>query len=111
MDQLTTWWNLVQTIGCEINVWLGLARPSALVSFLLSPDAETRWLAADMLYSYRDQTLVAPVFVVLQKESDPHVRKRLIWILETNKAWDELFSCLDSPKFDVRSDGSLSHSA
>lgn len=90
----------------------GLARPITLVNFLLSPDRETRWDAADMLYTYRDQALVAPVFDVLQKESDPHVRKRLIWILATNKAWDELFSCLDSPKFDVRWDAAdaLTHS-
>ncbi len=68
---------------------LGLARPIALVNFLLSPDAETRWDAADSLYIYRDQSLVSPVFDILQKETDPHVRKRLIWVLETNKAWDE----------------------
>jgi HEAT repeat protein len=47
--------------------------------------------------------LSPPVFDILQRESDSHVRKRLIWSLENNKAWDELFSCLDSPKFDVRS--------
>lgn len=102
MNQLTTWRNLVKIFWYEIKVWLGLARPIALVNFLLSPDSETRWNAADSLYNYRDQTLVAPVFDVLQKETDPHVRKRLIWILEANKAWDELFACLDSPKFDVR---------
>ena len=56
-----------------------------------------------MIDGYRDQELVAPVFDILQKETDPHVRKRLIWILVTNKAWDELYTCLDSPQFDVRS--------
>lgn len=55
-----------------------------------------------MIDGYRDQELVAPVFEILQKESDPHVQKRLIWILETNKAWDELYTCLDSPKFWLR---------
>jgi len=103
MNQLRNLLNFVKITWCEIKIRRGLASPIALVNFLLSPDPETRWDAADTLYTYRDQTLVAPVFDVLQKETDPHVRKRLIWILETNKAWDELFSCLDSPKFDVRS--------
>jgi len=87
---------------CGINVKLGIAKPSALVKFLLNPDWETRWDAPDILDNFPDKTVVFPVFDVLQKESNPHVRKRLIWILETNKAWDELFACLDSPEFDVR---------
>jgi len=35
-----------------------------------------------------------------------------MWILETNNAWDELYACLDSPEFDVRSRASsaLTHS-
>lgn len=92
----------MKMIGYDIKVRLGLAKPSVLVRFLMSPDSETRWDAADWLYTYRDQELVVPVFEVLQKETDPHVRKRLIWILETNKAWNELFTCLDSPEFDMR---------
>lgn len=103
MKKLTTLWNLAKIFLCEIKVRLGIARPIVLANFLLSPDPETRWNAADTLYTYHDQTLVAPVFGVLQKETDSYVRKRLIWILETNKAWDELFLCLDSPNFDMRS--------
>lgn len=103
MNQLTTWLDLIRIFWCEIKVKLGYARPIVLVNFLLSPDRETRWNAADSLYTYRDETLIAPVFDILQKETDPHVRKRLIWMLDTNGAWDELFSCLDSPEFDVRS--------
>lgn len=101
MKILINLWNYVKLFWRDAKVRRGLARPTTLISFLLSPDRETRWDAADMLYTYRDQAIVAPVFDALQKESDPHVRKRLMWILETNKAWDELFSCLDSPKFDV----------
>ncbi len=112
MKRLINWLNFAKMFWCAIKVRRGLARPIELVNFLLSPDWETRWDAADMLYVYRDQALVAPVFDVLKKESDQHVRKRLIWILETNKASDELFSCLDSPKFDVRTnaENALTHS-
>lgn len=103
MNQLINLWNYVILFWSDTKVRLGYARPITLVNFLLSPDWETRWDAADMLYTYRDQSLVAPVFDILQRESNGHVRKRLIWILVTNKAWDELFACLDSPEFDVRS--------
>jgi HEAT repeat protein len=89
-------------MGCSINIKLGFAKPTVLIKFLSSPYRETRWDAADFLYTYHDQELIMPVFNVLQNEPDGHVRKRLIWILETNKAWDELFSCLDSPEIDVR---------
>jgi HEAT repeat protein len=101
-NQLTTWRDLVKIFWCEIKIRFGFARPIALVNFLLSPDSETRWNAADSLYTYHDQTLVASVFDILQKETNGHVRTRLIWILVTNQAWDELFLCLDSSKFDVR---------
>jgi HEAT repeat protein len=103
MNHLTTWLNMVRIFWCEIKISRGLARPIDLVNFLLSPDPETRWNAADSLYTYRDQTLVSPVFDIVQKETDPHVRKRLIWILGTNEAWDELFACLDAPESGVRS--------
>lgn len=97
---------------CTIKMRRGFARPIELVNFLLSLDWETRWDAADILDNFPDKTVIIPVFDVLQKESNPHVRKRLIWILETNKAWDELFSFLDSPKFDVRTnaENALTHS-
>ena len=95
-------WNYIRLFWNAIKVQQGLARPITLVRFLSVSDWETRWDAADMIDGYRDQELVAPVFEILQKESNPHVQNRLIWILETNKAWDELYSCLDSPKFWVR---------
>jgi HEAT repeat protein len=103
INYLIPWLNLIKIFWCEAKIKLGLARPIVLVEFLSSPDWDTRWNAADSLYTYRDQTLIVPVFDALQKETNPHVRKRLTWTLETNKAWDELYSCLDSSKFDVRS--------
>ena len=112
MNQLINMWNYMKLFWSAIKVQRGLARPITLVRFLSSSDWQTRWDAADMLDGYRDQELVAPVFDILQKESNGYVRQRLIWILETNKAWDELFSCLDSPKFDVRTNAAdaLTHS-
>ena len=103
MNSLATWINLFRIFWCEIKVKFGLASPIVLVNFLLSPDWHTRWNAADSLYTYQDQSLVAPVFDILQKESNGHVRKRLIWILATNKAWDELFLCFNSSDFALRS--------
>lgn len=102
MKQLTILWNLIKIFWWEINIKFGYSNPLVLINFLRSPDSETRWNAADALYVYHDQALIAPVFEILQKESDGHVRKRLIWILETNRAWDKLFLCLDSTKRDVR---------
>jgi len=94
--------NLINIFWIEIKIKFGFAHPIALLRFLSSPDWNTRWNAADSLYSYRDQTLISPVFDALQKETNAHVRKRLMWTLETNKAWDELFLCLGSSEFDVR---------
>jgi HEAT repeat protein len=102
MNRLTNWLNYAKMFSRAIKVKMGFASPIVITSFLSNPDAETRWDAADMLYAYYDQALIAPVYEVLQNEPDAHVRKRLIWSLETNKAWDQLYTCLDSPNFDVR---------
>src|SRR5687767_781588 len=91
MKQLINMWNYIRLFWNAIKVQRGLARPITLVKFLSSPSWEDRWDAADMIDAYRDQELVAPVFDILQRESNGYVRERLIWILETNKAWDELF--------------------
>lgn len=100
---MISWLNLTKIFWIEIKIKLGFARPVALISFLSSSDWNTRWNAADSLYTYQDVTLIAPVLDALQRETNPHVRKRLMWTLETNKAWDELYLCLDSSEFDVRS--------
>jgi len=65
MTHLITWLNLAKIFWCEIKIGRGLARPIDLIDFLLSPDWDTRWNAADSLYTYRDQALVAPVFDIL----------------------------------------------
>lgn len=109
---MISWLNLIKIFWIEFKVKFGFAHPTALISFLSSSDWNTRWNAADSLCSYQDQELILPVFRALQEESNPHVRKRLMWVLEANKAWDELYSCLDSSEFDVRSNAAnaLSHS-
>jgi hypothetical protein len=60
MNQLINLWNYVKLFWSDTKVRRGRARPITLINFLLSPDRETRWDAADMLYTYRDQELVAP---------------------------------------------------
>lgn len=109
---MKSWLNLIKIFWIEFKIKFGFARPTALISFLSSPDWNTRWNAADSLYSYQDRELILPVFRALQEESNLHVRKRLMWILEANKAWNELYSCLGSSEFDIRSNAAnaLSHS-
>jgi HEAT repeat protein len=91
-----------------VTVGFGISRPLDLIQFLSNPDQDIRWSAADALSTLGDASVVEPVFELLQIEPDPHVRKRLVWVLERGKAWDKLFLCLDSPKREVSSEAVVS---
>ncbi|MBC7876778.1 MAG: HEAT repeat domain-containing protein [Anaerolineales bacterium] len=103
MNQLSSLWNYVKLFGCVIRIKLGFAKPSALIKFLLNPNWEIRWDAADFLDNLPDKAVITPVFNILQQESNQVVVKHLIYVLQSNKAWDELFLCLDSAEYYVRS--------
>ena len=82
---------------------LGIFRPLGFIPFLSHPDENIRWEAADTLSIIADSSVIEPVFEALQRETDGHVSKRLVWALETAKAWDKLLLCLDLPNWIAQS--------
>ena len=102
MRELCSWWSFTKLIFIALSIKLGISHPLDLVQFLSHPDREIRFDAGEYLCIFGDEPVVASVFKALQKEPDPHVRKRLVWTLATAQAWDQLSGCLDSPHRDVR---------
>jgi HEAT repeat protein len=87
----------------HIGVALGVFHPHSLVPFLSNPDDKIRWEVADSLSDLADASVIEPIFEALRQESNGHVIKRLVWALETAKAWDKLLLCLEFSSWLVQS--------